>query len=128
MENLLKDLADNEEVVGGEGADQRRQMLYNMENKCEVPSEYGRFLQSFNGVWYDGANLFGLNPEAVLHDLATENNSLAVPGMLVLGYDEFDYLAYDHKNKNYVILNREDLQPLEIFYDLAPAIRRLLKL
>ncbi len=97
-----------------------------------LPNAFLDILHSFNAVSYDGARIFGINPESkVFMDIVLANQMSPLAGkqnMVLLGCDEFDYLAYNAQTQTYQIIDKEDLEVLEEYSEIEPAIKHILKI
>ena len=97
-----------------------------------LPNAFLDILHSFNAVSYDGARIFGINPESkVFMDIVLANQMSPLAGkqnMVLLGCDEFDYLAYNTETQTYQIIDKEELEVLEEYSEIEPAIKHILKI
>lgn len=97
-----------------------------------IPDGFLDFLHRFNAVSYDGAKIFGIAPDnKIFMDLAAANRMSPLSGnsqMVVLGCDEFDYIAYNTQKSVYQIIDKEDLEVLEEYSDIEQALRHILKI
>ena len=80
-----------------------------------IPQSYADFLKSYNGVKANGAYLFGATVDNEL-DIIDGNEQIFKPeNTLLLGYNDFDLLVFDVKNKQYQIVDREDMEVLDSY-------------
>lgn len=97
-----------------------------------LPDAFLELLHNFNAVSYDGARIFGIAPDKkIFMDIVLANQMSPLAGkqnMVVLGCDEFDYLAYNTQAQTYQIIDKEDLEVLEEYSEIEPAIRHILKI
>lgn len=97
-----------------------------------LPDAFLVILHSFNAVSYDGARIFGINPESKnFMDIVLANQMSPLAGkqnIVILGCDEFDYLAYNTETQTYQIIDKEDLEVLEEYSEIEPAIKHILKI
>ena len=82
-----------------------------------IPKSYSDFLHHYNGMKYNGAYLFGATVEDDM-DIIDKNEQMEKPqDTILLGYNEFDLLCYDYKQKKYQIVDRSDFEVLDIYSD-----------
>ena len=97
-----------------------------------LPDAFLVLLHNFNAVSYDGARIFGITPEnKIFMDIVLSNQMSPLSGkqnMVVLGCDEFDYLAYNTETQTYQIIDKEDLEVLEEYSEIEPAVKHILKI
>lgn len=100
-------------------------------NLPHIPKEYIELLHHFNGIVYNGAYLFGINPlEDFFLDILKEN-TLFPPtseNMLFLGYNEYDFLNWNQQEQTYQIIDKEDQEVLHSYPDITSAINCLLRI
>lgn len=95
-----------------------------------LPSEFVEFLHNSNGIISDGGVICGIHSNKNNTDISTLNILIFHPlhkDMVFLGYDDFDYLAYNQKHKVYQIIDKDDLEVLEEYTDFTSAARHILK-
>ena len=88
-------------------------------------------MQQINTIEYDGIFIFGINPRSYYLDIFAQNDMLDLPNkseIIILGYDEFEYLAYNEKKQLYQIIDKETLDVLQTYTNLSLAIQYLLKI
>ena len=99
---------------------------------ASLPHDFLEFLHRCNGISYDGAAIFGIAPEGrIFLDLVQANKMSPLSGfpeLVILGCDEFDYLAYNAERRQYQIIDKEDSEVLEEYSDIEPAILHILKI
>lgn len=98
---------------------------------ANFPKEFSQFLQQINTIEYDGAFIFGINPRSYYLDIFAQNDMLDLPNkseIIILGYDEFEYLAYNEKKQLYQIIDKETLDVVQTYTNLSLAIQYLLKI
>ena len=95
-----------------------------------IPDDYVKFLHHFNGVCWDDSCAYGINPETGNNDLLAANKNFFSPqeGKIILGEDDFDFLAYNPQTQTYEIIDREDFSLLQSYTKLETALCCLLKL
>lgn len=82
-----------------------------------IPRSYTDFLHHYNGMKYNGAYLFGATVEDDM-DIIDKNEQMEKPeNTILLGYNEFDLLCYDYKQKKYQIVDRSDFEVLDTYSD-----------
>ena len=80
-----------------------------------IPKTYSDFLKKYNGVKANSAYLFGATVDNEL-DIIDCNEQMPKPdGTLLLGYNDFDLLVFDFSNKQYQIVDREDMKVLDSY-------------
>ncbi len=95
-----------------------------------VPPDFIEFLHHFNGLIFRGAYLFGICPLGDFFlDILKENILFCLPHSpaLLLGYNEYDFLAYNPELQCYQIIDKDDAEVLHSYPDAASAIKHLLK-
>ena len=101
-------------------------------NIAPIPAEYQRFLLYFNGLSYQGSYLGGIYPQSdTLTDLLCLNKKIHHPlshDLIILGFNEMDYLGYNHKWQVYQLIDKQDLEVLEEYAEIEPALNHLLKI
>lgn len=133
MKEIIELIRNNQEIEHGEAADARLVMITRTElKKNGFPvwtTEFEQLLAHFNGIFHNGAFIFGLKPENdIFSDLLNENMILCPPeNLLFLGYSEWDYLVYDASAQEYQLVDKDDLHPV-FRGDLAYLLRHFLKL
>ena len=96
-----------------------------------IPQDFTELWHHIHTLEYDGAFLFGINPKSYYLDIFAENDNLDLPekeNLLILGYDEFDYLSYNQKNKCYQTIDKDTFEVVERFPSLIKAIEYLFKI
>lgn len=80
-----------------------------------IPRHYADFLHKYNGIKYDGTYLFGATVDDDM-DIIDKNEQMSKPdNCILLGYNEFDLLCYDFKQKQYKIVDRSDFEVLDTY-------------
>lgn len=80
-----------------------------------IPRSYSDFLKKYNGVKANGAYLFGATVDTELDIIDCNEQMLKPDGTLLLGYNDFDLLVFDFSNKQYQIIDREDMKVLDSY-------------
>ena len=97
-----------------------------------IPESFLQFLRRYNGISYDGARIFGIATEGrIFLDIVPANQMSPFSGqnnLIILGCDEFDYLANNTECQQYQIIDKEDLEVLEEHSEIEPAILHILKI
>ena len=96
-----------------------------------IPQAFTQLLHQINTIEFDGSYLLGINPRSYYLDIFAENEMLSLPdkeNLLILGYDEFDYLAYNQPEDCYQIIDKDSFAVLQRFSDLEQAIKYLFKM
>lgn len=80
-----------------------------------IPQSYSDFLKKYNGIKANGAYLFGATIDDEL-DIIDCNEHMSKPeGTLLLGYNDFDLLVFNFLEKQYQIVDREDMEVLDSY-------------
>lgn len=91
-----------------------QKILFNM-GLPNIPQTYTDFLKQYNGLKANGAYLFGATVDNDL-DIVDLNEQMPKPdGTLLLGYNDFDLLVFNFANKQYQIVDREDMEVLDSY-------------
>lgn len=134
MKEILKIISSLPYSLPGQPAPQQyviaaqQDLKYN--NLPSIPSEFIELLHHVNSLNYDGAFIFGINPENYFLDILSENLLLQFPQkqkILVLGYNEFEYLAYQEAIQQYQIIDKDSLEVVETYPNLTMALKYFLK-
>ena len=100
-------------------------------NLPTMPTEFTELLHHTNTINYDGVFIFGINPNSYFLDILSENLRLELPNsenILILGGDDFEYLAYNPKDDCYQIIDKDDMKVLETYSRLPEALSYILKI
>lgn len=82
-----------------------------------LPDSYIEFLKIYNGIKFDGAYLFGATVDDDL-DILDKNLQMKKPeGTVLLGYNDFDLLCFNFKQKKYQIVDRSDHSVTDTYTD-----------
>ena len=93
-----------------------QKILFNM-GLPSIPQTYADFLKQYNGLKANGAYLFGATVDNDL-DIVDLNEQMTKPdGTLLLGYNDFDLLVFNFANKQYQIVDREDMEVLDSYQE-----------
>lgn len=134
MKNLINHLESNPAIAKGEGADIRNimiaQSLLRQNGLPVFPEDFSELLGLYNGLFHEGASLWGIKPSnSIFFDIVEENLSLNPPSdLLILGFDEWDYLVYNEDEEAYQLNDKNDFTMLYQSKDLAYILHRLLKI
>ena len=96
-----------------------------------LPLEFAKLLYIYNGLSYNDGVICGIFEENNFQDISSLNKAISHPlhkDLIFLGYDSFDYLAYNQKHQIYQIIDKSDLEVLEEYSDLSNAIQHILKI
>lgn len=108
----------------------QRELMQN--NLPMLPQSFVDFLHSANGVSYNGAEIWAIfTNQACFKDIKKENLSLKFESnknLLILGINDFDYLAYNQAEKLYQIIDRQDWEVLSQSADLSEMLSYILKI
>lgn len=82
-----------------------------------LPLSYLKFLQAANGVMGVDSALLGIPPTAngELDIVAYNVMFNQTNNMVIIGYDEFNFLVYNHAVQKYQLIDREDNLVIEEF-------------
>lgn len=100
-------------------------------NIAPIPEAYLELLHIYNGLYLNGTWLAGIHDDRTNLDLCLLNIQAKHPlsrDIIILGCDDFDYLAFNHKWQAYQIIDKDDLEVLEEYQQLEQALNHLLKL
>lgn len=101
------------------------------QNFATLPLEFTKFLHIYNGLNYNDGVICGIYEENNYQDISSLNKSISHPlhkDLIFLGYNSFDYLAYNQKHQIYQIIDKYDLEVLEEYSDLSNAMQHILKI
>ena len=136
MNELLEVILNDSEIECGGSLEMRRLMLYNHNLKeaglAELPEDLMRFLHQANGIWFDGASIFGAEPASGLFtDIMSANldlNRKDRDKVLVLGEDENDFLIYNEVIESYQIIDKIDGMVGAKYATIKEAVEHILKI
>lgn len=136
MNNIIQKLKQIPATILGNPVNVKKIILCQKElmqnHNAMVPEDFLELLHNFNAAAYDGAKIFGIAPDGkIFMDIVLANQMSPFSGkqnMIVLGCDEFDYLTYNAERKTYQIIDKEDLEVLEEYSEIEPALRYILKI
>lgn len=101
-------------------------------NIASIPQDYLKLLQQYNGLNYNGGWLAGIHPRHnQFIDLCRLNIQVRHPlsqDTIILGVNDFDYMAFNHKWQVYQIIDKDDLEVLEEYQQIEPALNYILKI
>ncbi len=101
-------------------------------NIAPIPQAYLELLHFCNGLYVDGAWLAGIYPDTPQAlDIYLLNLQVKHPlsrDIIILGADDFDYLAFNHKWQIYQIIDKDDLEVLEEYQQLEQVLNYFLKI
>ncbi len=136
MENLIKQLAAlagakfNPPAVAEDIICYQKDLAFN--DIALLPPDFLIFLHHYNGFAYQGAFVFGLNPSSdYFADILSEHALADIPddkNLVILGSNEYDYLAYNTEAHAYQILDKYDFSVLTEYDSCADAVRNVLRL
>ncbi len=134
MKNLAAVLDEYEDVEKGEPLDILLLPDYNkllsLQKLPLVPDKWLALLKEFNGLWHDGAAILAVAPDgSVFGDILEYSlHDAPIPGVLVLGYDEFEYLLYDETVHKYQFYDKAEGNITYQTAEAEAAAARLLKI
>lgn len=136
MQNLVKQLNGLSEANAGKPVE-TAQIILCQKELCQngiapIPQEYLEFLHHFNAFAWDGSFLFGISPfKDFFLDILRENLFTEHPQsdeIIILGFNEYDYLAYNTAISRYQIIDKSEFMVLNTYADCANAVRHILKI
>lgn len=136
MQNLVEQLNGFSEASAGRPVE-AAQIISCQKELCQndiaaIPEEYLEFLHNFNGFAWNGSFLFGVAPfKDFFLDILHENMFASHPQsneVIILGFNEYDYLAYNAPLSCYQIIDKSEFMVLNTYAGGARAIRHILKL
>lgn len=103
-----------------------------VDNKISpIPNSFLNFLEHFNGIAYNGGEIFGVRPPNNLAgdivDINLEQEVFIKSKYIILGIDDFDYLVFNNEKSLYQIVDKTDLEVLEEYSEVERAISYILK-
>ena len=108
---------------------QRRLMLNNMP---QIPDDYIKVLHEYNSLACDGCVIFGISPRDETDlDLITENALIHhnfKTDVLILGWNELEYLIWNAMTSKYQIVDKVDFEVLKTYHTCKDALWDFLKL
>lgn len=136
MKNIIQKLKQIPSAILGNPVNVKKIILCQKElmqnHNAMLPEDFLEFLHNFNAAAYDGAKIFGIAPDGkIFMDIVLANQMSPLAGkqnMVLLGCDELDYLAYNTQTQTYQIIDKEDLEVLEEYSEIEPAIKHILKI
>ena len=136
MKNIIQTLKKIPAAILGSPVNVKKIILCQKEltqnHNAMIPEDFLGLLHNFNAVAYDGAKIFGISPNGkIFMDIVLANQMSPLagnPNIVVLGCDEFDYLAYNTETQTYQIIDKEDLEVLEEYSEIEPAVKHILKI
>lgn len=138
MENkrLAAVLEADEDILCGNPQNQAELILYSRKLEASgvpgLPAEVRELLGAYNGIWCNGAVIYGANPEkALFEDIVNKNEQFATSvrkGLLLLGEDENDFLAFDSSSGKYCLVGINDKVTTYESTDLVRIVAALLKI
>lgn len=81
-----------------------------------LPIEFISFLQHYNGLRAEDCAVLGIHPKDKMLDIITFNEiHNGSKDMVILGYDDFCFLVYDEKQKDYLLVDSQTGDELESY-------------
>ena len=132
MENIQKNQIDikTNSTITLTDILQFQQILHQSRYAC-LPQEFINFLYAHNGINNNRNIICGIKHHPQSDDILTLNQQIKHPlhkDLIFLGFDEFDYLAYNQKHQIYQIIDKADLEVIEEYQDFASALQYILKI
>lgn len=133
MQNIIELIRDNPEIEKNDGVDVRLLMIEKTALKKDFfpiwTEDFDLLLKHYNGIYADGAEVWGIKPSVEFYsDIREENLALCPPeDLIILGYNEWDYLVFNAEENEYQLLDKNDLHLMETG-NLAYVLRHFLKL
>ena len=107
------------------------QQILHQHHYALLPQEFINFLYLHNGMNNNGNIICGIKYHHQNDDILTINQQIKHPlhkDLIFLGFDEFDYLAYNQKHQIYQIIDKSDFEVIEEYQDFASALQYILKI
>lgn len=132
-DNFVSSLRSNCNILCGETLSNAVVRLYRLNygnaHLASLPEDYWQTIAQINGIYYDGAEVYGLNsPLKVFKDLITQNQNLHTSHVVVLGENETDWLVYDAEQQRYQLVDKDEESVLYSAETLEKAINYILRL
>lgn len=129
-------IKNNRDIRYGEGISPRELFIYNHKlaegGYAQLREDFGDILKQFNGIIYDGAEIFAVKPkDVVFSDIVAKNAELewnADVQALVIGEDESCYLLFDDDEDCFKIIDKEDETEWGCYEDAEKAAAAFLKI
>lgn len=133
---LIEILCANPDAECGKGADSREILLCSRKmqesGRAALPAGFREFLAAINGVYYDGAEIFGIYPQGGdFQDIVAANVSAEWEDgthALLLGQSEGEFLLYDEDEAVYKLIDKFDECEWGCYEDWEKAAGYLLKI
>lgn len=108
----------------------QRELVKN--NLPMLPQDFINLLHFANGISYDGAEVWAIFPlKDCFKDIKKENLGMKFEiqgNLLILGINDFDYLAYNKTENLYQIIDRQDWDVLAQSTDLSEMLSQILRI
>ena len=136
MKNILDQLQTLRNIRLGAPVDTKNIILCQKEliknQIAQVPDSFLQILHRYNAISYDCANIYGIAPQGKIFFDSVKTNILSPmedkKNTVILGADEFDYMAYNTPRGLYQIIDKEDMEVLEEYTDIEQALYHILKI
>lgn len=133
---LIQKITDNDDVLKGAPIQSASLRLYKMACKKkdypDIPDDYWDFMARFNGLYYNGATLYGLKPEIkAFPDVLKANQNLFFNigfDIVAIGENDMDYLIYDGDDEEFKVIAKSDETVWKHTPDFTAALECLLHL
>lgn len=99
---------------------------------CALPAGFVSFLHLLNGFSSEGCHIFGIIPDPmnfmdvvnvnVIRPLSPKNEKI------ILADNELDFLIYNQTAACYQIIDKQDMEVLEEYSELEPALGNIIKI
>lgn len=131
--NLIQEISENELAVCGKPLATAQFKLYQINFKAAgfetLPQSYWEFMKNLNGIYYDSAELYALNPETkTFKDLLTINQKFQSTDTILLGENDQDWLVFDADEQEFQILDKTDLTIWKHNENFEPLLAYLLRI
>lgn len=136
MEKILAKISTLGDAYKGCALDTEKMLLVQRKLKLNdmpmIPDSFVELLHQYNSLSYDGSHLFGVEPrDGTDLDIVIENSLINNPnreGMLILGFDDMDYLVWNEKEELYQTIDKCSFQMINRYKDCETALFDFLKL
>ena len=97
------------------------QKMANKQLSTSIPPQFVELIKKYDGI--------NINSSCVLpmKDIFKTNMTYKKP-YIIIGYDDFDWIAYNKSTKNYQIIDKSDNEVLEETPNLSTALHYILKI
>lgn len=114
--NIVQYLKEDDVALCGEALSlsevKLAQIYLKKEKHIELPEAYWKIIEQMNGVFYDGAVLYGWDSKnKIFRDVLSVNSTLETQKqseVLILGENEDEYLIFDADDEEFKLIDKAD--------------------